>query len=89
MEKWKSHIRAAIIGVVLMVVLNIGMVVWWAAKLDALLINAVTRAELSLRDERIKNISDAVKANKEELQRAEDKLDRINRLLTTDQQRSL
>ena len=32
---------------------------------------------------------DAVKANKDELRRAEDKLDRILTLLTSDQQRSL
>ena len=89
MERWRTHIRSAVIGVVIMFTLNIGMVIWWAAKLDALTLNAVTRAELSIRDERIKNISDAVKANREELQRAEDKLDRIINLLTTNQQRSL
>ncbi|MCJ8268641.1 MAG: hypothetical protein MJK04_04475 [Psychrosphaera sp.] len=82
MDKWSSHIRSAIVGVMSMCILNIGMVIWWAAKLDAITISAVTRAELAIRDERIKYSIDAIKANKQDLRRTDDKLDRILRLLT-------
>lgn len=85
MEKWSSHIRSAIVGVISMCILNIGMVIWWAAKLDAITISAVTRAELAIRDERIKHSIDAIKSNKQELRRTDDKLDRILRLLTSKQ----
>ena len=85
MEKWVTHIRSAVVGVGTMCILNIGMVIWWAAKLDAITISAVTRTELAIRDERIKNSNDAIKANKQELRRTDDKLDRILRLLTSSQ----
>jgi hypothetical protein len=77
MSQWSSHIRSAIVGMMSMCVLNIGMVVWWAAKLDAITVNAVTRSEIAIRDERIKNSNDAIKANKVELRRTNDKLERL------------
>lgn len=83
MDNWSSHIRSAVVGVVSMCILNIGMVIWWAAKLDAVTKVAVTRAELALRDERIKNSSDAIEANKQELRRTDDKLDNILQLLNS------
>lgn len=85
MEKWSSHIRSAVVGMVSMCILNIGLVVWWAAKLDAISNTAVTRTELALRDERIKNSNDAIEANKQELRRTDDKLDRILQQLTNGQ----
>ena len=85
MEKWASHIRSTIVGVGTMCILNIGMVIWWAAKLDSITISAVTRTELAIRDERIKNSNDAIMANKVELRRTDDKLDRILQLLRSNQ----
>jgi hypothetical protein len=85
MDKWSTHIRSTIVGVVSMCMLNIGMVIWWAAKLDSITISAVTRTELAIRDERIKNSNDAIMANKVELRRTDDKLDRILQLLRSNQ----
>lgn len=85
MDLWVNHIRSAVVGVASMCILNIGMVIWWAAKLDAITISAVTRTELAIRDERIKNSNDAIQANKIELRRTDDKLDRILQLLTSNQ----
>lgn len=77
MNQWSSHFRSAIVGILSMCILNIGMVVWWAAKLDAITASAVTRAEMAIRDERIKNANNAIKANNAELRRTNDKLERL------------
>ena len=79
MSNWSSHFRSAIAGIMSMCILNIGMVIWWAAKLDAITANAVTRAEIAIRDERIKNANDAIKTNTAELRRTNDKLERLLR----------
>lgn len=85
MEEWRSHIRSGVVGVLAMCIVNIGMVIWWAAKLDSITVTAVTRAELAIRDERIKAATAAIQANKQEVQRNNDKLDRILELLQSKQ----
>ncbi len=81
MDNWSNHIRSAVVGVVSMCIVNIGMVIWWAAKLDAIAKTAVTKQELMLRDERIKNALEAIESNRQELRRTDDKLDRIKEQL--------
>lgn len=85
MEEWRSHIRSGVVGVLVMCIVNVGMVIWWAAKLDSITTTAVTQAELAIRDERIKSNAAAIKANKSEVQRTNDKLDRILELLQSKQ----
>lgn len=85
MEEWRSHIRSSVVGVLVVCIANIGVVIWWAAKLDLMTKTAATQAELAIRDERIKANAEAIKANKSDMQRTSDKLDRILELLQSKQ----
>ena len=86
-NRWSNHFRSAAVTLLSMCIFNIGMVIWWAAKLDAITLNAVTKAELAIRDERIKYAIDAISANKTELQRTDDKIERLNQLISNNQPR--
>lgn len=81
-NRWSNHFRSAVATLLSMCLINVGMVIWWAAKLDAITLNAVTKAELAIRDERIKHAINSINANKTELQRTDDKLERISNLIS-------